>query len=57
MNKHSLKIAGLLLAGGILLQVTGCATVLVRQLASNIISGLLSTLISNIIGAANTTTG
>ncbi|MFQ5805261.1 MAG: hypothetical protein ACE5I3_02285 [Phycisphaerae bacterium] len=55
MSKRGVKIAALLLSGGVLLQFVGCASLLAQQLLGTIVSSLLSTLIQSILGTAGST--
>lgn len=53
MNRKSMKALALVACGGALLQVSGCATVILQLLAQNVIS----TLISSLIAGANQAAG
>jgi len=55
MSKRGIKIAMLMLSGGVLLQVGSCVSLLVQQAASTAVSTLFSQLISGIVDATNTT--
>jgi hypothetical protein len=52
MSKRGMKIAALVLSGGILLQAGGCSSLLVQQLTSTIINGVISALLSSVLNAA-----
>ena len=49
MKKRGWKIAALIACGGVVLQTTACATLLVQQLTSTVVSGILSAVISGIL--------
>ncbi len=48
MNRKTMKAFALVACGGALLQVSGCAVVILQLLAQNVISTLISSLISGI---------
>jgi hypothetical protein len=56
MSRRGLKIAALVLSGGVLLQITGCGTLLLEQLLGTIVSNVLSALIQGILSTASTPT-
>ena len=53
MRKRGLKIAAMILSGGILLQAAGCSYLAVDQIASLIVYQVISTLIQNILSGAS----
>jgi len=55
MSKRGLKIATLVLSGGVLLQFAGCAGLLLEQAIGTIVGNVLAALIQGILNtAANT---
>ena len=54
MRKRGLKIAMLVLSGGVLLQFGGCATLLLEQLLGTVVGNVLSALIQSVLNSANT---
>jgi hypothetical protein len=55
MHKRGLKVAAMVLSGGVLLQYAGCGYLLADQLASAFVSSFISALIQAILGTAGTT--
>ena len=56
MSGRKLKIAALMLSGGVVLQLGGCASLLVQQLLTTIVSGAISTLIQGILNTGTAAT-
>ncbi len=54
MRKRGVKIAALVLSGGVLLQFASCGALLAEQVLTTAVSGILSTLIQCTLSAANT---
>lgn len=54
MSKRGLRIAALVLSGGVLLQLAGCASLLVDQVIGTVVGTLISALIQSILSAATT---
>lgn len=54
MSKRGLKIAALVASGGVLLQLAGCASLLVQQLVGTIVGNALSSLIGCFLETAST---
>ena len=55
MSKRGLKIAALVLSGGVLLQAAGCTSLLIQQAVGTIVGTVLTALIQQILGTAGTT--
>ena len=49
MNKRTFKMVALILSGGVLLQLSACASVLLQNFASYFASTALSQLVSGVI--------
>ena len=51
MSKRAYKLTAMIMSGAVLLQLGGCATILLQNFAGYFISSFLSTVISGIVGA------
>lgn len=49
MKKRGMKILALVLGGGVLLQLGGCANLLLQQVVGTIVGGILSAVIQGIL--------
>jgi hypothetical protein len=54
MRERGLKIAALVLSGGVLLQFAGCGALLAEQILTTVASSIFSALIQGLLGAINT---
>jgi hypothetical protein len=55
MSRRGLKIAALVLSGGVLLQAGGCIYLFIEQAVGYAIASAVSTLIRSILGTGTTT--
>ena len=54
MSRKTFKAFALVASGGVLMQLAGCGTVILQFVVQNLVSGLISTLISGVNDAADT---
>ena len=57
MKRRTLRVCGLILAGGVVFQTVGCATFVGQVVLQTVVNAVVGTLISTLVANATTAAG